>query len=82
MAELTDLTDKYQKLSDLTIQSRLPDIQFSFVEAAQDAKLEIIEAQTRAKMKQEKERGAREASQRSEERRIIREAVHQTQHGE
>ena len=44
MAELTELTDKYQKLSDLTIQSRPPDIQFSFVEAAQDAKLEIIQA--------------------------------------
>jgi hypothetical protein len=42
MADLNELTEKYQKLSDLTIQSRLPDTQFSFFEAAQDAKLEIV----------------------------------------
>lgn len=41
MFEINDLAEKYCKLTELNMQSRLEDVQFSFVEASQEAKTEI-----------------------------------------
>jgi len=65
MSDLNELTEKYPKLTDLTFQSRLPDTQYSLFEAAQEAKLELIQSQVRAKMNANNEKRDREARERA-----------------
>jgi len=64
MSDLNELTEKYLKLTDLTFQSRLPDTQYSFFEAAQEAKQELVQSQVRAKIKIERDKRERETKER------------------
>jgi hypothetical protein len=53
MVSLKNLSDKYEKLGDLNMKSKLHEMSFTLVEASAKAKLEKVELEVRNRKRQD-----------------------------